>query len=57
MLHVHVAQIAYNYSDPVMEDALYGIESLRRFCCIRLKVGPLLMCLAGMGMNAVPDCA
>lgn len=40
MLHVHVAQIVYNYSDPGMEDALYEIESLRRFCGIRLESVP-----------------
>jgi transposase, IS5 family len=40
MLHVHVAQIVYNYSDPGMEDALYEIESLRRFCGIRLEGVP-----------------
>ncbi len=40
MLHVHVAQIVYNYSDPGMEDALYEIESLRRFCRIRLEAVP-----------------
>ena len=40
MLHLHVAQIVYNYSDPSMEDALYEIESLRRFCGIRLESVP-----------------
>jgi len=40
MLHQHVAQIVYNYSDPGMEDALYEIESLRRFCGIRLDAVP-----------------
>ncbi|MFA5983598.1 MAG: transposase [Methylococcaceae bacterium] len=40
MLHVHVAQIVYNYSDPGMEDARYEIESLRRFCSIRLEAVP-----------------
>ncbi|TPQ24301.1 IS5/IS1182 family transposase, partial [Methylomonas koyamae] len=40
MLHVHVAQIVYNYSDPGMEDALYEIESLRHFCGIRLEAVP-----------------
>ena len=40
MLRVHVAQIVYNYSDPGMEDALYEIESLRRFCGIRLEAVP-----------------
>lgn len=40
MLHVHVAQIVYNYSDPGMEDALYEVESLRRFCSISLDNVP-----------------
>jgi IS5 family transposase len=40
MLHLHVSQIVYNYSDPGMEDALYEIESLRRFCAIRLESVP-----------------
>lgn len=40
MLRLHVAQIVYNYSDPGMEDALYEIESLRRFCGIRLDTVP-----------------
>jgi IS5 family transposase len=40
MLHVHVAQIVYNYSDPGREDALYEIESLRRFCGVRLEAVP-----------------
>lgn len=40
MLHVHVAQIVYNYSGPGMEYALYEIESLRRFCGIRLEAVP-----------------
>jgi IS5 family transposase len=40
MLRAHVAQIVYNYSDPGMKDALYEIESLRRFCGIRLEAVP-----------------
>ncbi len=40
VLRVHVAQIIHNYSDPGMEDALYEIESLRRFCGIRLDAVP-----------------
>ena len=36
MLRVHIAQIAYNYSDPGMEDALYEIASLRQFCRFEL---------------------
>ena len=41
MLRVHIAQIAYNYSDPGMEEALYEIASLRHFC--------------GISINHVPD--
>ncbi|WP_246534829.1 transposase [Methylomonas paludis] len=37
ILRAHVAQIVYNYSDPGLEDALYEIASLRRFCGIRLE--------------------
>lgn len=40
MLRVHVAQIAYNYSDPGMEDALYEVASLRRFCRVELARVP-----------------
>jgi len=40
MLHVNVAQIVYNFSDPGVEEALYEIESLRRFCGIRLEAVP-----------------
>ena len=31
MLRVHCMQLFYNLSDPAMEDALYEIESMRRF--------------------------
>ena len=31
MLRVHCLQLFYNLSDPAMEDALYEIESMRRF--------------------------
>lgn len=37
MLRVHCLQVIYNYSDPAMEDALYEIESLRRFSGLRLS--------------------
>ncbi len=40
MLRVHVAQITHNLSAPAMEDALYDIESVRRFCGFALD-GPL----------------
>jgi len=36
MFRVHCLQLIYNYSDPAMEDALYEIESLRRFAGLRL---------------------
>jgi IS5 family transposase len=36
MLRVHVMQLLYNLSDPAMEDALYEIESMRRFAGLRL---------------------
>lgn len=36
MLRIHIAQIAYNYSDPGMEDALYEIASLRQFARVEL---------------------
>jgi IS5 family transposase len=36
MLGVHVMQLLYNLSDPAMEDALYEIESMRRFAELRL---------------------
>ncbi|WP_137939089.1 transposase [Chitinivorax sp. B] len=35
-LRIHVAQIAYNYSAPGMEDALYEIAVLRQFCRVEL---------------------
>jgi len=37
MLRIHCLQLIYNYSDPGMEDALYEIESLRRFAGLRLS--------------------
>lgn len=36
MLRIHIMQLAYNLSDPAMEDALYEIESMRRFAGLRL---------------------
>lgn len=36
MLRIHCMQLFYNLSDPAMEDALYEIESMRRFA--RLKI-------------------
>lgn len=40
MLRVHCMQLFYNLSDPAMEDALYEIESMRRFAGLRLT-GPI----------------
>lgn len=40
MLRIHVMQVIYNLSDPAMEDALYEIESMRRFADIRLSRVP-----------------
>lgn len=40
MLRIHLAQIAYNYSDPGMEEALYEIASLRHFCRIAIDEVP-----------------
>jgi len=37
MLRVHCLQLFYNLSDPGMEDALYEIESMRRFAGLRLS--------------------
>lgn len=36
MLRVHCMQLFYNLSDPAMEDALYEIESMRRFANLHL---------------------
>jgi IS5 family transposase len=36
MLRIHVMQLVYNLSDPAMEDALYEIESMRRFAGLKL---------------------
>ncbi len=40
MLRVHCMQLFYNLSDPAMEDALYEIESMRRFAGLSLS-GPI----------------
>lgn len=37
MLRIHFLQQWYGYSDPAMEDALYEIESMRRFAGIELN--------------------
>ena len=37
MLRVHCLQLFYNLSDPGMQDALYEIESMRRFAGLRLS--------------------
>lgn len=36
MLRIHCMQLFYNLSDPAMEDALYEIESMRRFAGLSL---------------------
>lgn len=40
MLRVHVLQVVYNLSDPMMEDSLYELESMRNFAGLRLS-GPI----------------
>jgi len=40
MLRVHIMHLVYSLSDPAMEDALYEIESMRRFAGIRLDRVP-----------------
>lgn len=37
MLRIHCMQLFYNLSDPAMEDALYEIDSMRRFAGLRLS--------------------
>lgn len=37
MIRVHCLQLFYNLSDPAMEDALYEIESMRRFAKLTLS--------------------
>lgn len=39
MLRIHFLQLFYNISDPAMEDALYEIESMRRFSGLSLFAG------------------
>ncbi len=36
MLRVHCLQLFYNLSDPLMEDSLYEIESMRRFAGLKI---------------------
>ncbi|HXF46359.1 MAG TPA: IS5 family transposase [Burkholderiaceae bacterium] len=36
MLRVHCLQLFYNLSDPALEDALYEVESMRRFAGVKL---------------------
>lgn len=40
MLRIHCLQLFYNLSDPGMEEALYEIESMRRFAGVRLERVP-----------------
>lgn len=37
MLRIHCMQLFYNLSDPAMEDALYEIESMRRFAGLSIS--------------------
>lgn len=37
MLRIHCMQLFYNLSDPGMEDALYEVESMRRFAGLRIN--------------------
>ena len=37
MLRIHCMQLFYSLSDPAMEDALYEIESMRRFAGLKLS--------------------
>lgn len=37
LLRIHIMQLAYNLSDPEMEDYLYEVESMRRFARLRLS--------------------
>ena len=39
MMRIYFMQQWYGLSDPAMEDALYGIESIRRFAGIDLQTG------------------
>jgi IS5 family transposase len=40
MLRIHLVQLAYNYSDPAMEDALIEVTSIRQFCRIGIDEVP-----------------
>ena len=40
MLRIHCMQLFYNLSDPAMEDALYEVESMRRFASISIDTVP-----------------
>ena len=40
MLRVHCLQLFYNLSDPALEDALYEVESMRRFAGVKLERVP-----------------
>lgn len=40
MLRIHCMQLFYNLSDPGMEDALYEVESMRRFAGITIDTIP-----------------
>ena len=40
MVRIHCMQLFYNLSDPAMEDALYEVESMRRFASITLDTVP-----------------
>jgi IS5 family transposase len=39
MLRIYLMQQWFNLSDPAMEDALYGSESMRRFAGVALTHG------------------
>ncbi|HXF47789.1 MAG TPA: IS5 family transposase [Burkholderiaceae bacterium] len=40
ILRVHCLQLFYNLSDPALEDALYEVESMRRFAGVKLDRVP-----------------
>lgn len=40
MLRIHLVQLAYNYSDPAMEDALIEVTSIRQFCRLGIDEVP-----------------
>jgi len=37
MFRIHCMQLFYNLSDPAMEDALYEVESMRRFAGLKIS--------------------